>query len=315
MTTVSDTASTSAITPAPGERIGLRRPGRGERGGVLNVFSHAILVCWGLMVALPLLWAVMSAFKTDAEIVRDPIGLPDGLHWENFTTAWTTGHIGDLFLNTVIVMAGGVAGTMLLGAMAAYVLARYDFPGNRAIYYLFIAGLTLPIFLAIVPLYKVVANIGASFPWLGLNSYLMLVIVYIAFSLPFTVFFLHSFFRTLPTEIAEAAIMDGATHTKLFFKVMLPMAKPGLISIGIFNVIGQWNQWLLPTVLMQPQSGGEEKHAMLAQGLIELMVNQGYQGDYGALFAGTTMAMLPILIVYVSFQRQVQAGLTGATLK
>jgi N-acetylglucosamine transport system permease protein len=316
MTTAFDTASTpTATTGAPRSAL-RRRGGDGDRGaGVLNFFSHGFLLLWGAMVVLPLLWAVASSFKTDAQISRDPLGLPSGLHWENFSNAWTTGRIGDLFFNTVLVVTGGVVLTMLLGSMVAYVLARYPFPGNRAIYFLFVAGLTLPIFLALVPLYQVVANLGSTIPFLGLNSYVMLILVYVAYSLPFTVFFMHSFFRTLPTAIAEAAVVDGASHTTLFFRVMLPMAKPGLISIGIFNVIGQWNQWLLPTLLMQPQSGAEEKNAMLTQGLIELSVNQGYQGDYGALFAGMTIAMLPILAVYVIFQRQVQAGLTGATLK
>lgn len=317
MTTAFDTASTPAVTPAAAGAGGRgRRPDTGERGaGVLNFFSHGFLLLWGAMVLLPLLWAVASSFKTDAEISRDPIALPTGLHWENFSNAWTTGRIGELFLNTVLVVTGGVVLTMLFGSMVAYVLARYPFPGNRAIYWLFVAGLTLPIFLALVPLYQVVANLGATIPFLGLNSYVMLILVYVAYSLPFTVFFMHSFFRTLPTAIAEAAVVDGASHTTLFFRVMLPMAKPGLISIGIFNVIGQWNQWLLPTLLMQPQSGADEKNAMLTQGLIELSVNQGYQGDYGALFAGMTIAMLPIIAVYILFQRQVQAGLTGATLK
>jgi N-acetylglucosamine transport system permease protein len=318
MTTAFDTISTPAVTTGVPSRARRRRGEgvAGESGGVvLSIFSHGFLALWAAMVVLPLLWAVASSFKTDAQISRDPLAPPTGLHWENFTKAWTTGRIGDLFLNTVLVVTGGVVLTMLLGAMAAYVLARYTFPGNRAIYYLFVAGLTLPIFLALVPLYQVVANLGASMPILGLNSYVMLILVYVAYSLPFTVFFLHSFFRTLPTAIAEAAIVDGASHTTLFFRVMLPMARPGIISIGIFNVIGQWNQWLLPTLLMQPQSGTDEKNSMLTQGLIELSVNQGYQGDYGALFAGMTIAMLPILAVYVLFQRQVQAGLTGATLK
>lgn len=317
MTTTYD-ASQTAVTRRP-RRHSVKPPRSWTRhrdtGRVLNVFSHGFLVLWGAMVVLPLLWAVMSSFKTDAEIVRDPVALPGGLHWENFTNAWTTARIGDLFLNTIIVMTGGVLLTMLLGSMAAYVLARYDFPGNRLIYYLFVAGLTMPIYLAIVPLYQVVANTGKSVPWLGLNQFPMLVLVYVAFSLSFTVFFMHSFFRTLPTAVAEAAIVDGASHTALFFKVMLPMARPGLISIGIFNVIGQWNQWFLPTILMQGQGGGEEKRAMLAQGLLELQVTQGYEGDFGALFAGMTMAMLPILVVYISFQRQVQAGLVGATIK
>jgi N-acetylglucosamine transport system permease protein len=284
----------------------------------LNLFSQGFLLLWAAMVVLPLLWAVLSAFKADAEILSSPWSLPSALHWENFGRAWSTGHIGDFFVNTVIVLAGGVSLTMLFGSMAAYVLARYSFPGNRVLYYTFVAGLTMPIFLALVPLYKIVGNLGSVpgvGPYLGLNSYLGLILVYVAFSLPFTVFFLHSFFRTLPTEVAEAGMLDGASHTGLFLRVMLPMAKPGLISIGIFNVIGQWNQYLLPLVLMQRQSGTDTDHSVLAQGLLNLAVSQGYKSDWSGLFAGMTIAMLPMLAVYVLFQRQVQAGLTAGTLK
>jgi N-acetylglucosamine transport system permease protein len=287
--------------------------GAGER--VFNGFSHLFLLVWAVMVVYPLLWVVMSALKTDAEVIREPLSLiPDTPRWDNFARAWTTGHIGDFFLDTIIVIGGGVFLTMLLGSMAAYVLARYEFPGNRVIYYLFLSGLTLPIYLAAVPLHQGVFNTGIVFPPLGPNKHAMLILVYVAWSLSFTVFFMHSFFRTLPTSIAEAAFVDGASHTRLFFNVMLPMARPGLISIGIFNVLGQWNQWYLPTLLMQSVSG-EPKNQVIAQGLIELSVNQGYRSDWSGLFAGVTMAMLPVLIVYIVFQRQVQAGLTAGVGK
>ncbi|WP_231935246.1 carbohydrate ABC transporter permease [Micromonospora viridifaciens] len=267
------------------------------------------------MVVYPLLWVVMSALKDDSEVIREPLSLiPSRLHWDNFARAWTDGHLGSFFFNTVLVLAGSVTLTMLLGSMAAYALARYEFRGNRLIYYMFLSGLTLPIYLAAVPLFKGVYNLGITFPLLGPNKHLMLILVYVAWSLAFTVFFMHSFFRTLPDSIAEAAMVDGASHTRTFFSVMLPMAKPGLISIGIFNVLGQWNQWYLPTLLMQ-SLGGEPKNQVISQGLIELSVNQGYKSDWSGLFAGVTMAMLPVLIVYIVFQRQVQSGLTAGVGK
>nr|WP_235967174.1 carbohydrate ABC transporter permease [Micromonospora rubida] len=267
------------------------------------------------MVIYPLLWVVMSAFKDDSEVIRKPLSLiPDKLHWDNFTRAWGEGHLGAFFLNTLLVLVGSVFLTMLLGSMAAYVLSRYEFPGNRLIYYMFLSGLTLPIYLAAVPLFKGVYNTGLAFPLLGPNKHLMLIFVYVAWSLSFTVFFMHSFFRTLPNSIAEAAMVDGASHSRLFFSVMLPMSKPGLISIGIFNVLGQWNQWYLPTLLMQSVAG-EPKNQVISQGLIELSVNQGYKSDWSGLFAGVTMAMLPVLIVYIVFQRQVQSGLTAGVGK
>ncbi|XXG10616.1 carbohydrate ABC transporter permease [Micromonospora sp. SH-82] len=267
------------------------------------------------MVIYPLLWVVMSSFKSDAEVIRQPLSLiPEKLNWDNFSRAWVDGHLGSFFGNTLLVLAGSIALTMLLGSMAAYVLSRYEFPGNRAIYYMFLSGLTLPIYLAAVPLFKGVYNMGVVFPLLGPNSHLMLILVYVAWSLSFTVFFMHSFFRTLPNAVAEAAMVDGASHSRLFFSVMLPMARPGLISIGIFNVLGQWNQWYLPTLLMQSVSG-EPKNQVIAQGLIELSVNQGYRSDWSGLFAGVTMAMLPVLVVYLVFQRQVQSGLTAGVSK
>jgi len=292
-----------------------RRASGSLSDSLFSGFSHLFLLTWSVMVVFPLLWVVLSAFKDDAQIVRSPLSLiPNGLHWDNFSRAWVNGKFSSVFLNTFIIVGGGVFLTMLLGSMAAYVLARYEFPGNRVIYYTFLAGLSLPVYMAAVPLFKGTDNVGQLFPLLGLNSHLMLILVYVAWSLSFTVFFMHSFFKTLPTSVAEAALVDGASHTSLFFRVMLPMARPGLISIGIFNVIGQWNQWYLPVLLMNPP-GGQTKNQVLAQGLIELSVNQGYKSDWSGLFAGVTMAMLPVLVVYIVFQRQVQAGLTGSITK
>jgi N-acetylglucosamine transport system permease protein len=288
--------------------------GNGVGGWLFNGFSHLFLAIWAIMVVYPLVWVVMSALKTDSEVIREPLSLfPESLRWGNFARAWTSG-IDSFFLNTLLVLVGSVFLTMLLGSMAAYVLARYEFPGNRLIYWMFLSGLTLPIYLAAVPLFKGVYNTGVVLPFLGPNKQVMLILVYVAWSLAFTVFFMHSFFRTLPTAIAEAGMVDGASHTRLFFSVMLPMAKPGLISIGIFNVLGQWNQWYLPTLLMQSVAG-EPRKQVISQGLIELSVNQGYKSDWSGLFAGVTMAMLPVLIVYIVFQRQVQSGLTAGVSK
>ncbi|MFI2779397.1 carbohydrate ABC transporter permease [Streptomyces sp. ALB3] len=279
-------------------------PAESGEGKVLNVFSHGVLVIWAVLVVMPLLWAVMSSFKTDDSILSKPLSLPDRLHFENWSRAWNQAHMSDYFLNTILVVGGSLVGTLLLGSMAAYVLARFDFPGNRFIYFLFIGGMSFPIILALVPLFFVMNNMGL------LNSVHGLILVYIAYSLPFTVFFLTSFFRTLPTSIAEAAMLDGASHTRTFFQVMLPMAKPGLISVGIFNFLGQWNQYMLPTVLNTDPDG-----KVLSQGLVELATSQGYKGDWSGLFAGLVMAMLPVLAAYVVFQRQVVAGLTAGALK
>jgi N-acetylglucosamine transport system permease protein len=272
---------------------------------ISNPFPQAALIIWGLITAFPLFWVVSSSFKDDNEILSDPWGLPGALRFDNFGRAWSHGNIGQYFLNTVTVLAVSLTLTMLLGATAAYALSRYSFWGNRFIYYLFVGGMMFPVFLALIPLFMVVGQANL------LNSLPGLMLVYTAYSLPFTVFFLSAFFRTLPTQVAEAAMIDGCGPFRMFFRVMLPMAKPGLISVGIFNLLGQWNQYIIPVVLV---SSDKDKF-VLAQGLADLAVSEGYRGDYSRLFAGLTLAMIPVLIVYAVFQRQVQSGLTAGQLK
>jgi N-acetylglucosamine transport system permease protein len=274
---------------------------------ISDVFSHAVLISWAVLTAYPLLWAVLSSFKSDDEILTDPWGLPSAARWQNWSRAWQSAHIGRYFLNSVLVVSLSLIITMLFGAMAAYVLARYRFRGDRVAYYLFVGGMMFPVFLALVPLFFVVKNLGLLGTLPGLS------IVYAAYSMPFTVFFLTAFFRTLPTSIGEAALIDGCSHFGLFFRVMLPMSRPGLVSVGIFNFLLHWNQYVLPIVLMQGE--GAEHKWVLAQGLTALAINEGYGGDYSGLFAGVTIAMLPVLLAYVIFQRQMQSGLTAGQLR
>ncbi|MFJ7591934.1 carbohydrate ABC transporter permease [Streptomyces sp. NPDC097617] len=307
----------TTVIKAPGEAAAERSGGAGpsgERGAkssegmVLNVFSHGFLAVWAILIVLPLIWLALGSFKTDAQIGGSALSRPSNWNLDAFGRAWDKG-IGDYFANTLIVMVFSVPLTMLLGSMAAYVLARYPFPGNRFVYYFFVSGAMFPVFLALVPLFFMVKRFDM------LNTYQGLILVYVAYSMPFTVFFMHSFFRTLPTAVHEAAVIDGASDTRIFFQVMVPMAKPGLISVGIFNILGQWNQYILPSVLMQPQTGSDPERYLLTQGLIQLQQQQGYETDLPVLFAGVTIAMIPMLVVYLSFQRQIQAGLTSATLK
>jgi N-acetylglucosamine transport system permease protein len=288
--------------PLGGPEIAGTRPGFGSL--TFNTLSQILLIFWAILVIFPFAWMIVTSLKTDPEILSSPWTFPAALQWDNFTRAWTEARIGRFFVNTLIVLVGSLTGTLLVSAMAAYVLARYAFPGRDAIFYGFIAGLMFPVFLALVPLYFLVADLGM------LATYQGLILVYIAYSLPFTIFFLTTFFKTLPGEVAEAAILDGANQYQVFFQIMMPLAKPGLIAMGIFNFLGQWNQFLLPLVLMP-----DENKYLLSQGLYFLAVQQGYQNDYGALFAAMVITMVPTLIVYVLFQRRLESGLTAGALK
>jgi N-acetylglucosamine transport system permease protein len=295
-------------TPYPGSRHSAAASPEKRELKLFSGFAHIALAVWGLLVIAPLIWVILASFKSNTEIfTHAPFSLPSAVSFESYKTAWTEAKVGRYFLNSVFVVAISTAGTMLFGSMAAYVLARYKFFGNRAIYYLFVSGLAFPVFLALVPLFLILQNLGL------LNTYTGLILVYIAYSLPFTVFFMTAFFKTLPNQIAEAAIVDGASHTRLFFQVMLPMAKSGLVSITIFNIVGQWNQYLLPVAIMQGQ-GAQDKW-VLTQGIANISVSAGYQANWAALFAALTLSILPMIIVYAFFQRQIQSGLTAGATK
>ena len=285
-------------------RVIMRKSTSTTSDRVVGGISHTILTIWSLIVVLPLLWTVMSSFKTSSEIFSSPFSLPSKWNFDNYVGAWTTAGIGSFLLNSMIVVFGALAITMLFGAMCAYVLARFQFPGNRAIYYLMLAGLTFPIFLAIVPLFFVLRSIGL------LNTLPGLILTYAAFALPFTVFFLFSFFKALPLSIAEAAALDGAGEWRTFFQVMLPMSRPGLATVAILNFVGLWNQFLLPVAL-----NTDPKNYVLTQGMASFASQAGYSVDFGQLFAGAVMTIVPVFIVYLVFQRQLQGSVSQGTSK
>lgn len=293
-------------TPARSDRAGeVREPVNrvpiSER--LIGVGTQLILMLWSLILLLPLLWMLMTSLKTDREIFFSPWQLPEALQWNNYARAWNEAQIGDFFINSVLVTLGSVTLTLLVGSMLAYTLARFEFPGRKVIQFLFLIGLMFPVFLALVPLFFVARDLNL------LNTLHGLVIIYASYSLPFAVFFLTGFFRTLPTELGEAAILDGASHYRVFFEIMMPLARPGIGVAGIFIFLSHWNQFILPFIL----NSNPEKY-VLAQGLAFLAIEQGYASDWSALFAGLTISIIPTLIVYAFFQRRIQSGLTAGAL-
>lgn len=286
-------------TPPGGARGRPAGASRDVGGRVLSVIAHVFLAIWALFTVYPLVWAVLSSFKNNLEIFGSPWSLPEVWRLSNFTRAWTDSNIGEYFLNTSIVVGGGVVLTLLLSAMVSYVVAMYEFPGNRAIFYTFIAAMMFPGFLALVPLFLLVQDLHM------LNTYQGLILVYGTHSMSFAMFFLRAFFRTLPKSLVEAALIDGCSHTSAFFRIMLPLSTPGLVSVGIFTFLIQWNHYILPLVL-----NTDPDKFVIAQGLANLAVNQGYRSDWGGLFAGLTLSMLPVLAMYIVFNRRLRAGLT-----
>ncbi|MGB3375307.1 MAG: carbohydrate ABC transporter permease [Microbacterium sp.] len=271
---------------------------------VVGGTSHVVMAIWSLVVILPMLWTLIGSFKTTKEIFASPFGLPAEWNFDNYISAWVDNAFGQMFVNTIIVVGVSLVSVMVLGAMCAYVLARFSLPGSRLIYYLMLAGLTFPVFLAIVPLFFILQGMGL------LNSLPGLIVTYVAFALPFTVFFLFSFFKSLPYEIQEAAYVDGASEWRTFFQVMLPMAKPGMAAVAIMNFLGLWNQFLLPISL-----NSDKDNYVLSQGMAAYASSAGYALDFGQMFAAVMITIIPVLIVYILFQRQLQGSVSQGTSK
>ncbi|MBI1332332.1 MAG: ABC transporter permease subunit [Armatimonadetes bacterium] len=276
-----------------------------EVGGDLNRFlGKVLLIAFGISILVPFLWVLMSSLKTGNEIFASPWTPPKSPQFGNFARAWSQGNIGATFFNSIVATVGTLAFLLPIGSMAAYVLAKYPFKGSKLILNSFMGGLMFPNFLVIIPLYVLLKDLGL------LNTKLGLILVYIAYSLAFTVFVLSGFFEQLPNELIEASFLDGCTHAEAFWKVMLPLAKPGILVVAIFNAIGLWNEYPLALVLAQ-----SDNVRTLPIGIATLTNNQQYAGDWGALFAGIVIVMLPVMIVYLIFREQIQKTMLAGALK
>jgi ABC-type glycerol-3-phosphate transport system permease component len=269
----------------------------------------ALLVGYAIWVVLPMLWVAYSSLKADTAIFRDAFALPppDDLHTENYVRAWREARFGDYFFNSVLVTTVSVTLIVSLGALAAYALARFYHPAGRVVFWLFLAGLTIPAQLAIIPLFFELRTLGL------LNSRAGLVLVYTANGLPFAVFVLAGFFRSLPRSLYEAAVIDGCGEFAAFWRVLLPLARPALVTVAIFQFIGVWKEYFFAFMLT---SGDVEGGARtLPLGLANLSITAQYRSDYGSLFAGIVLVTLPILVVYLLLQRQIVKGIAAGALK
>jgi N-acetylglucosamine transport system permease protein len=265
---------------------------------------NGCLALFALSVVVPLLWVLMTSFKTGAEIFTAPWGLPHAPQWQNYVRAWQEAGIARYFMNSLIVTLATLAILLPVGAMAAYIFARYPFRGANWLFGAFLGGMMFPLFLTIVPLFLLLARLEL------LDTLHGLTLVYVAYSLPFTVFVLTGFFQTLPQEMLEAAWIDGCGHARAFWKVMLPLAKPGIIVVGVFNAIGLWNEYPLALVIMT-----SDERRTLPLGIANLLMVEQYQSDWGALFAGLVIVMLPVLLVYWLFRDRIHETMLAGALK
>jgi N-acetylglucosamine transport system permease protein len=267
------------------------------------------LLAYAAWVVLPMLWVAASSVKPNSEIFRDTFGMPAIGDWrtDNYSRAWREARFGEYFFNSVLVTVSSVALITGLGAMAAYALARFRLPVGRIVFWLFLAGLMIPAQLAVVPLFFEMRALGL------LNSRLGLILVYTANGLPFAIFILAGFFRTLPRPLYESAVIDGCGEWQAFTKVMLPLARPGLVTVAIFQFIGVWKEYFFAFMLTSGDVAGASR--TLPLGLANLAITAQYRSDYGSLFAGIVLVSVPLLVVFVLLQRHIVKGVTAGAVK
>jgi ABC-type glycerol-3-phosphate transport system permease component len=279
---------------------------------------YLLLCSYFVVVIFPLFWLLYSSVKADRDIFLAPFQLPHEFHWQNFTNAWTNAHFRDFFVNSVIVTTTTVAATTFLAAMTAYALSRFQFPLAKPILYYFLAGLMIPLQLAIVPLFFQMKDLQM------LNSRLGLSLVYLAFGFPFSVFILAGFFKTLPASLHESALLDGASEWQAFWHVMLPLARAGLLTVAIFLFLGNWNEFFVAFITMSGRQPGAEMSALqhflheprtLPLGLANITIVSNYRSDWGMAFAGLVLMMLPTLIAYIFLQKHLTKGITAGAIK
>ena len=279
---------------------------KGLGGRLLLTLVYALLIAWTAITVFGFAWVVLTSLKTNREMftITSVWGLPAELRWDNYVRAWTRAKMGSFVLNSVVVTGVSVLLINLVGSMAAYVLARFRFLGNRLILGAFILGSAIPLQLITVPLYLMFNGLGL------LNSLVGLILVYVAVSMPFTVFVLTGFFKSIPSALEEAATLDGASEYGVFWRVMLPLAAPGLTTVTIFNLLGIWNEYLLALMLVT-----ETDKMTIPLGLYNLQVVQEYAADFTGLFAGFVIMLVPTVLVFILLQDRVTKGMTVGALK
>jgi N-acetylglucosamine transport system permease protein len=265
---------------------------------------QSTFLLYTLVVLFPMVWLLYTSFKSTDELFASAWSLPAAWEATNFVKAWNEARLGDYFWNSIFVTSTTLVLQLLVGAMASYSLAKYQFRGSGLLYYAFLAGLMFPIFLGLVPLFFLLKGLYL------IDTHAGLILVYAASGIPFTVFVLTAFFRTIPAAIMEAGIMDGCSHFSLFWRVMLPLAKPGLTTVGIFTFIAIWNEYILALVLLS-----SSHLRTLPLGLAVLQFVQFYKVDFGALFAGLVIVMLPTIFCYIILQEQITKGITVGAVK
>jgi raffinose/stachyose/melibiose transport system permease protein/N-acetylglucosamine transport system permease protein len=265
---------------------------------------YLILSLFALSTILTFLWIIMISLKTTPEfLTTSPWVLPEVPHFENYATAWERAKIGTYFGNSIIVSLTGASVSVMVSALAAYVLARVSFKLNGFLRNYFLVGYMVPLFLTFIPLFFMMNSIGLS------SGLIPLVLLYIASGVPFNTFILRGFFEALPSELEDAATMDGSSPFRTFWTIMLPLSWPGLVAAFLINFMSLWNEFFLALLFL------DKENATMPLGLFYMAQRAEYNAQWTDLFAGMIISTVPILIVFALLQNQITSGVTEGAIK
>lgn len=295
MTTVSQTSGPNARVDTH-DPYALRKSSKTPWGHPIVYVLSLVLV---LICVTPVVYIIIGGFRTNSQITRDPAGMPNPWNFENYKTVFASNTFWSELVNSLIVSLGTMVGVVALALMVSFVIARYRFRLNKALYSLFAAGMMFPITVAITPLYLLLRNLHL------INSHLGIVLPQIAFGLPQAIIIMVPFLKSIPLELEEAAELDGCSRLGFFFRMVLPLSGPGVATVAILTFVSSWNAYMLPLFLLNDSS----KYTLP---LGVQMFSSQHSVDTAQVLAFTSLSMIPALICFTIFQKKIVGGLAGA---
>lgn len=271
--------------------------------------GYIIIIAWVAFTFILLGWVLCASLSTTPEIFAGEVGkFPSGFHFENYAKAWSSQNVSKIFMNSLIYSLISCALLIVICAPCAYVLSRFKFFGNAAIQSGFVAAMGVPVAMIVLPLFCVIAQLHLVDN--GIKNRLVLLFLYIGINVPYTTIFLLNFFANLSRSFEEAAEIDGCPPTKIFWKIMFPMAQPGLITVTIFNFINIWNEYFLSLIF-----ANSDKMRPVAVGLYSMINSMKYTGDWSGMFAAVVIVFLPTFLLYIFLSEKIIAGVTAGGVK
>ncbi len=273
-----------------------------KQAKIVSTLIYVFLILLAIIYIVPLLWVLITSLKNDSTLMLSPWAMPAKLEWSNYEFAWTKGHLGTAMLNSLIVCGSTLVISMIFGSMAAFAIAKLRWKLSKLAMYYFLIGMMIPIHTILIPLFVQFSGWGMS------NTLMGIIIPYITFSLPITIYIMVGFFEGIPNELFEAACIDGCSVYKMFSTVAIPLAKTGFMVTGLMSFVSNWNELLVAMVFIS-----KEAKKTLPVSLTKFV--GPYHTNYCQMFAAIMIAIIPTIIAYVAFANQIVEGLTAGAVK